>query len=124
VKYQVRGFNSLLAHMNRKRVAASLATLLFLVGCGSNQDDKENLTTTDKAYVSTLREEITGVKDMSDGKLIALGLEACASSDNGDDFFKTVDKVSAYGLTESDSSYLVGTAFAAYCPNNVSKIGR
>jgi hypothetical protein len=110
--------------MNRKRVAASLATLLFLVGCGSNQDDKENLTTTDKAYVSTLREEITGVKDMSDGKLIALGLEACASSDNGDDFFKTVDKVSAYGLTESDSSYLVGTAFAAYCPNNVSKIGR
>jgi GTP cyclohydrolase I len=106
--------------MNRKRVAASLATLLFLVGCDSNQD---NLTTTDKAYISTLREEITGVKDMSDGKLIALGREACASSDNGDDFFKTVDKVSNYGLTESDSAYLIGTAFAAYCPNNVSKIG-
>ncbi|QNN98388.1 hypothetical protein SEA_LILMARTIN_169 [Streptomyces phage LilMartin] len=104
------------------RKAASVASLLLvLVGCGS--DNKDSLTTTDRAYVKTLREEITGVKDMTDTKLVALGLEACASSDNGDSFFETVKKVSNYGLTESDSSYLTGAAFAAYCTNNISKIG-
>ena len=107
MKYRVRGFDSLLAHMNRMRKAASVASLLLvLVGCGS--DNKDSLTTTDKAYVKTLREEITGVKDMSDNKLIALAHEACAGSDNGDEFNETVRKVSSYGLTESDSAYLTG----------------
>ncbi|WNM73024.1 hypothetical protein SEA_PERSIMMON_173 [Streptomyces phage Persimmon] len=104
--------------------AAGVASLLFvLVGCGSSEN-KDSLTTTDKAYVKTVREEITGVKDMSDGKLIALAHEACAGSDKGDDFNTTVEKTSNYGLTESDSSYLVGAAFAAYCPNNIEKIGQ
>ncbi|QJD50894.1 hypothetical protein KNV00_gp125 [Streptomyces phage Bmoc] len=104
------------------RKAVGVASLLLvLVGCGS--DNKDSLTTRDKAYVNTLREEITGVKDMSDTKLVALGREACASSDNGDNFNETVRKVSNYGLTESDSAYLTGAAFAAYCPSNVPKIG-
>ncbi|AXH67328.1 hypothetical protein SEA_WOFFORD_181 [Streptomyces phage Wofford] len=96
---------------------AGAAMLLVLVGC--NSDNKDNLTNRDKAYVHTLREEITGVKEMSDGKLIAIGHEACASSDNGDDFGQVVDKVSSYDLTHSDSAYLIGAAFMAYCPENL-----
>jgi uncharacterized lipoprotein NlpE involved in copper resistance len=109
--------------MKRKRVAASLATLLFLVGCGSNQDDKE-LSRTDQAYVNTLREEVTGVKDTDDKKLINMGKVACTVASDGYDFNQTIKVVSKYGYTDSDSAYIVGTAFAAYCPNNVSKIGR
>lgn len=123
MKYQARGFNSLLAHMKRMRVAASLATLLILVGCGSSEDENK-LTTKDKAYVKVVREEITGVKDMSDEKLVALAITACEVSSSGENFFETVRKIGHYNLTESDASYLTGAAFAAYCPENLPKIGQ
>ena len=105
------------------RVAASLATLLILVGCGSSENE-DRLTTKDRAYVKVVREEITGVKDMSDGKLIALAITACEVSSSGENFFETVRKISNYDLTESDSAYLTGAAFAAYCPENLDKVGQ
>ncbi|AIW02642.1 hypothetical protein AXJ18_gp132 [Streptomyces phage Jay2Jay] len=103
------------------RVTASLATLLILVGCGSSEDENK-LTTKDKAYVKVVREEITGVQDMSDEKLVALAITACEVSSSGENFFETIRKISAYNLTESDASYLTGAAFAAYCPENLEKL--
>lgn len=107
----------------KMRVAASLATLLILVGCGSSEDEN-NLTHRDKAYIKVLREEITGVKDMSDKKLVAIGIEACATMGKTDSLFDTIESVETYGLTASDASYLTGAAIAAYCPEVIEESGR
>ncbi|ASR77402.1 hypothetical protein FDI36_gp119 [Streptomyces phage NootNoot] len=108
--------------MNRMRKVASVASLLLvLVGCGSSEDENK-LTTKDKAYIKVVREEITGVQDMSDEKLVALAITACEVSSSGENFFETVRKISNYNLTESDASYLTGAAFAAYCPENLEKL--
>jgi uncharacterized protein YcfL len=102
--------------MKRMRIAASAVMLLVLVGCSSDED---NLTPRDKAYVKTLREEITGVKDMSDGKLVAIGHEACASADKASNIEQVVENISRYDLTPSDSAYVAGAALAAYCSENL-----
>ena len=96
---------------------------LVLVGCGTH-DDKNSLTTQDKAYVHTLRNEVTGVKDKSDKQLVSIGKGACTVASDGYDFVQTTKVISEYGFTDSDSAYIVGAAFAAYCPNEIDKIGR
>lgn len=92
--------------------------LLVLVGCGSQEhDSKDSLTTRDKAYVKTLREEITGVKSKTDNQLVSDGKSVCVFTKNVETFQGVISWTSTQTeLTESDSAYLAGAAIAAYCP--------
>lgn len=108
--------------MKRMRMAASVAMLLVLVGCGSSED-KDSLTTTDKAYVKTLRKEITGVKGTADKTLVKQGHDVCVFAENVETFQGVIAwTATETELTESDSAYLAGAAIAAYCPQHLSMI--
>lgn len=98
--------------------------LLVLVGCGSQEhDNKDSLTTTDKAYVKTLRKEITGVKGTADGTLVKQGHDVCVFAENVETFQGVIAWTATQTeLTESDSAYLAGAAIAAYCPQHLSMI--
>lgn len=103
-----------------KKIAASFAILLFIVGCGKQEDV---LTTTDKAYVKTLREEITGVENKDDKTLVKYGHHVCKNADIASTFFVVVvNTQNETKLTASDSSYLAGAAVAAYCPQHLPMI--
>ncbi|AXH66904.1 hypothetical protein SEA_STARPLATINUM_189 [Streptomyces phage StarPlatinum] len=103
--------------MGRRRVASSLAIMLLsVVACSRGESD---FSTKDKAFVKTVRQEITASRDMSDGQLIESAKAVCNIAEEEDNFLDVVDRTRpALGFTPSDTSYYVGASIAAYCPEN------
>lgn len=108
----------------RKLASALILSLLLLVGCGTvdkNGPVDESKSTTDTAYLNVVKSHINE-DNISDESLLELGKSACSNAKNGKSFFQTVDKIEASGLTGEDSAYIVGAAFAAYCPEEINII--
>lgn len=98
--------------------------LLVLVGCGTEHEDKgRELTTTDKAFVRTVRAEISGIKSETDEALVDHGHNVCVYAENQDTFQSVVSWTAMdTGLTLSDSAYFAGASVAAYCPQHTTMI--
>ncbi|QPL13785.1 hypothetical protein SEA_MINDFLAYER_176 [Streptomyces phage MindFlayer] len=107
--------------MQRRRVISSLAILLLtVVGCSHEDSD---LSTRDKAFVKTVRQEITAAEDKSDGQLIESAKAVCNVAKDERNFLVVVSRTRpALGFTPSDTSYYVGASIAAYCPENLDII--
>jgi len=90
--------------------------LLTVVGCSH---EKTELSTRDKAFVQTVRQEITATRDMSDQKLVDNAKQVCNTADEERNFLVVVSRTRpALKFTASDTSYYVGASIAAYCPEN------
>jgi len=95
--------------------------LLVLVGCGTQHEDKESLTTTDKVFVKTVRAEISGVKNKTDEALVDYGHNVCTFAENQDTYQAVISWTEMdTGLTLSDSAYFAGASVAAYCPQHTT----
>jgi hypothetical protein len=128
-----------------KRLASGLLlSLLLLVGCGpidndpvdnesKSQSATPSITQTSEPTQSTLPTNKDDVylivvkrniddSNLDDEQLLRLADSACSSARDGDNFFKTVNRIEESGLTANDSAYLVGAAFAAYCPEELDNI--
>ena len=103
--------------MGKRRVASSLAIMLLsVVACSRGESD---FSTEDKAFVKTVRQEITASRDMSDGQLIESAKVVCNIAKEEQNFLVVVSRTRpARGFTPSDTSYYVGASIAAYCPEN------
>lgn len=97
------------------RRSSLLIGLILLTGCTQTPEKTANDGLIDKAYVSTVREEVDTM--LSNDEIIRIGKDTC----NTDDLFEAVQTVKNEGFTESDAAYIVGAGWGAYCPDHTDK---
>jgi hypothetical protein len=96
------------------RRASLLIGLLLLTAC-TQTPEKTNTGLIDKAYVSTVREEVDTL--MSNDEIIRIGKDTCKT----EDLFEAIQVIEDEGFTESDAAYIVGAGWGAYCPDHTEK---
>lgn len=99
------------------RRVSILIGLLLLTGCTIETQD-EKITRSDLidiAFVSTVKEEVD--LWMNFDEIVDMGRKTCETKD----LFSAMKEVEKNKISEYDASYIVGAAWAAYCPENTEK---
>ncbi len=99
----------------RRRISFLIGSFFLLTAC----EQTEVVTRSDlidTAFVSTVREEVD-IPFVSHDELIKIGRSSC----NSNDLFEAIEIVSTKDINDSDAAYIVGAAWAAYCPENTDK---
>lgn len=101
--------------MQKRRISLLIGSVLLLTACEQTEVVTKN-DVIDVAFVSTVREEID-LPFISHDELIQIGRSSCKT----EDLFEAVEIVSREDIDDSDAAYIVGAAWAAYCPENTNK---
>ena len=75
-----------------------------------------------RAYLNTVKKGIERPERFDDEIYLKMAATACDSADAGESYFTTVDRIEANGLSETDAAYVVGAAWAAFCPEHVKRL--
>lgn len=94
------------------RKSSLIIGLLLLTGCTYSQDGVTRNDLIDTAFVSTVKEEVD--ISMSFDEIVEMGEESCKTND----LFDAIHEVEQKGFSKYDAPYIVGAAWAAYCPEN------
>lgn len=75
-----------------------------------------------RVYIDTVKKGISNPERFDDEIYLKMAATACDSADAGESYFTTVDRLEGNGLSELDAAYVVGAAWAAFCPEHIKRL--
>lgn len=75
-----------------------------------------------QTYLDTVKGGISNPERFDNEIYLKMAATACDSADAGESYFTTVDRIEGNGLTETDAAFVVGAAWAAFCPEHTKRL--